>query len=233
MKKKQLIIIIPARKNSISIKNKNLFKVNKKPLIEYSFIIAKKISEFSKIIHCSTDSKQIQKIAKKYRINAQPTRPKAISKIFSRDLEFVNYTLNIYKKKNLYFKYGLILRPTNPARSVKNLNKSYNLFKKNKSATSLKSIFPCSKTPYKTWTIKKKFLKPVIILKSIRESYNAPRQKLPLAYNQTGTYEYFRINYRSKLDTINGKKILPFLVEPQESIDIDEINDFKSLKVIK
>ena len=43
MIKKNLIIIIPARSGSEGIKNKNFKKLNGKPLVSYSFEIAKKI----------------------------------------------------------------------------------------------------------------------------------------------------------------------------------------------
>ena len=36
----------------------------------------------------------------------------------------------------------------------------------------------------------------MFILKQINESFNAPRQILPNTYDQTGTYEYFKINYK-------------------------------------
>ena len=63
MLKKNLLIIIPARSNSKTIKDKNLLNVFNKPLIYYSIKIAKKIKDNKKIIFCSTDSKKIKKVA--------------------------------------------------------------------------------------------------------------------------------------------------------------------------
>ncbi len=230
---KNLLVVIPARAKSKSIKNKNIIKINKNVLIEYTFINAKQIKEKSKIIHCTTDSIKIQKIAKKYNINALPLRPGKFSGDLSRDLEFVNHTLKIYKKKKIYFNYGLILRPTNPIRKLSSLNTSFSKFKNNKLADSMKSIFPSRKTPYKTWVKKGKYIKPVILFSSINESYNAPRQLLPKTYDQTGTYEYFKINYKSKIESISGKKIMYFDVSKEESLDIDNLNDIKVLKKLK
>ena len=226
---KKLLVVIPARAKSKSIKNKNIIKINKIALIEYTFKHSKQIREKSKIIHCSTDSIKIQKIAKSYKIKTVPLRPKNISGDLSRDLDFINHTLNVYSKQNIYFKYGLILRPTNPIRKVKNLNKSYARFKNDRFSDSMKSIFPSRKTPYKTWIKKVKYIKPVVILKQINESFNAPRQILPNTYDQTGTYEYFKINYKSKIKSISGKKITYFDVSKEESLDIDNLNDIKIL----
>ena len=227
MIKKNLLIIIPARSGSKSIKNKNMLKIFKKPLVYYSFLISKRLNEKSKIIHCSTDSKKIQFYAEKNKVNAKPLRPKNFSKDHSVDLEFVNHTIQVYNNKNILFKYGLILRPTNPIRSIKTLNAIYKYFKNNKNADSLKSIYPSRKTPFKTWIKKGNLLKSVVLLKNLKESFNAHRQKLPIAFDQTGTYEFFKINYKNKINSISGNKIAFYDLPKEESVDIDNLKDLK------
>ena len=59
-----LLIIIPARKSSKGILNKNIRLLKKHPLISYSIEAAKRIIEKSKIIHISTDSNKILRISK-------------------------------------------------------------------------------------------------------------------------------------------------------------------------
>ena len=53
-----------ARSGSTRLKNKNLKKINGKPLITHSILAAKKVKEINKIF-VSTDSNQISKIAHK------------------------------------------------------------------------------------------------------------------------------------------------------------------------
>ena len=101
MLKKQLLIIIPARSGSKTIKNKNTKKINGVPLIEYTFRFINKIKENSKEVYCSTDSSKIQNLAKKFGIESKPMRPKKYSKDNSRDIDFVNHSLKVFlKKKN-------------------------------------------------------------------------------------------------------------------------------------
>ena len=57
-KNKKIVAIIPARKNSKGIKNKNLIKLNFFPLISYSIDYAKK-SKLIDRIFVSTDGKEI------------------------------------------------------------------------------------------------------------------------------------------------------------------------------
>ena len=47
---KKLLVVIPARAKSKSIKNKNIIKINKIALIEYTFKHSKQIREKSKIL---------------------------------------------------------------------------------------------------------------------------------------------------------------------------------------
>lgn len=230
MLKKQLLIIIPARSGSKTVKNKNTKKINGVPLIEYTFRFTNKIKENSKEVYCSTDSSKIQGLANKFGILAKPMRPKKYSKDISRDIDFVNHSLNVFAQKKIRFKYCLILRPTNPIRTKSSLNKSYKQFIENKKADSLKSIFPTKKTPFKSWLKSGKFIKPIYKLKNLYESYNAPRQQLPLAFDQTGTYEYIRINYKKNINSISGKNITYFDVPENECFDVDNIKDIKNLK---
>ena len=62
--KSNTICIIPARKNSVRIKNKNLLKISNKSLVEICINVAKKSKLFKEII-LSSDSKKILKIGKK------------------------------------------------------------------------------------------------------------------------------------------------------------------------
>ena len=229
MLKKNLLIIIPARSNSKTIKNKNLLKVFGKHLIYYSIKIAKKIRDNKKIIFCSTDSKQIKNIAEGYGIHVPFIRPKKIALDLSRDIDFVNHALSEFNKKKIIFKYCLILRPTSPIRNIKNIHNAYKLLQSNKKSSSIRAVASPKNNPFKTWTLNGKFLKPILKSK-IKEHYNAPRQILPKTYWQTGNFEFFKVNFTKKLNSISGKNILPFFISGNETLDIDNYSDLKNLK---
>ena len=89
------------------------------PLLDAMRFMAKNIEEKSKIVHLSTDSKKIINISKKYYKINDDLRPKKLARDESLDIDFLNYTLYFYSKKNILFKYCIILRPTNPIRKKK------------------------------------------------------------------------------------------------------------------
>ena len=67
MKKLKRLLIIPARGGSKRIKNKNIKKFKKKPIIYYTINSAVKSKLFNKI-HVSTESNLIKKIVEKKKL---------------------------------------------------------------------------------------------------------------------------------------------------------------------
>ncbi len=65
--KNEFWCIVTARKNSKSIKRKNIIKINGKELIKFSFDELSKVKKIVKKIIISTDDTIIKKIAKKYK----------------------------------------------------------------------------------------------------------------------------------------------------------------------
>ena len=82
-----IVGIIPARKNSKRIKNKNIKLLNGKPLIEYTIIEAKKSKLLDKII-VSTDSPIIKKISGMNGINVSKLRSKKLSSENEKKIKF-------------------------------------------------------------------------------------------------------------------------------------------------
>ena len=73
----KFISVIPARSGSKGIKNKNIFKVGNKALIEHTFKAKKSKSSQNFVL---TDNKAIKSIANKFKINTEYKRPKKVSK---------------------------------------------------------------------------------------------------------------------------------------------------------
>ena len=114
---KKFVAIIPARGGSKGIKNKNLVKINNKPIVDIAIDYAISSKLFSKII-LSSDNKKILNRAKKKNIIIHQR-----SKKLSSDHSLLKDTiLNITSTYNLKKEYILIiLEPTSPLRNLDDL----------------------------------------------------------------------------------------------------------------
>tara|TARA_X000001036_G_scaffold306797_1_gene285544 strand:- start:930 stop:1622 length:693 start_codon:yes stop_codon:yes gene_type:complete len=149
----KFISVIPARSGSKGLKNKNIFKINNKPLVNYTFNAAK--SSLIKDHFVLTDSSKVKKLAKKYSINTDYFRPKKLStdktSLPETLHDFYNWTL----KKKIKFDYLVVLQPTSPLRNFNDINKSLTLIRKTKNL-SLFSISSSLEHPYETIKLFKK-----------------------------------------------------------------------------
>ena len=138
MIKKKYLIIIPARKHSKRIKDKNLKTLNKKPLYYWTL---KELSKIKKKYDCvlSTDSNQIIKGAKKLGFNCIK-RPAKYATDKSKIIETIKYLLKKFEQKNLIYKNIILLQITSPLRKIEDINRSIKIFEKTRSDT-LFSVF--------------------------------------------------------------------------------------------
>ena len=95
---KKRLLIIPARKGSKRIKNKNRKIFFGKPIIEYAITTALKSKIFN-CIHVSTDCKIIKKISRKYNLNTEFDRPKNLSDDKTKLLKVFDYVVKKFKAK--------------------------------------------------------------------------------------------------------------------------------------
>lgn len=135
------LAIIPARSGSKRVKNKNMQKINNKPLIYYSIKQSLK-SKFIKETIVLTDSKEIKKKSLQYGAKVPFLRPKKISLDTTPMLETIQYALdklNIYENKKI--KYIVLLPVTSPLRTTKDINGCCKKILKNSKADSLVTTY--------------------------------------------------------------------------------------------
>ena len=107
------LIIIPARKNSIRLKNKNLLKINSKTLIEHTISFAKSILPNTNIL-VSTDSRKIKKISLRNKILCPWLRPKHLSTSESTTEDVLLHALKWYERDKSAVDFVILLQPTSP-----------------------------------------------------------------------------------------------------------------------
>ncbi len=224
----KFLAIIPARKGSKTLKNKNFRKFNKKPLIHWTIKAAKNSKCFDKII-VSTDSPKIQNYSKKMKVDCPFLRKKKFSGDKSSMHEVVLDVLKYCEKKNYYPNVVVLLQPTSPLRDVKDIKKSCNIFKKLK-PDSLVTITKISHNfnPENLYLIKKKFL----INLDKKNKRLKQRQDLKTLYARNGASIYMT-SIRKIKKYILGGKIAYHIMHSLKSVDINNKEEFKLAELIQ
>ena len=221
--KKNNIAIILARAGSKSVKNKNVYKLNKMPLIYWSIKSCLKANMISSV-WVSSDSNKILKISKKYGANVIK-RPKKISGDYSTSELAWYHALAYIKNKIKNIDAVVGIQPTSPIRPSKLLNAALKKFYKEK----LDSLFTAEKILHNfVW---KKFHG------KFKANYNYKkrpmRQKIEEQYVENGSFYIFDPKKFLKKKCRLFGKIGCFTMNKINSFQIDEYRDvelFESLK---
>jgi len=209
--------IIPARGGSKGIKNKNLQKIDKFNLVEWSIIHALFLSSEKDRIIVSSDSEKILNAASKYRVDPQ----KRISKL-SGDKVFTEpvmiYALSKYDVKDE--DTIILLQPTSPLRRKKTLLSCLNAVEKE----GFNSSITVQESHQFKWSIKDNYVGIPLYKDRPR------RQDMEPEYVENGSIYITKYkNFRNSKNRISGKTKLIFS-QPEESVDIDNLIDLKITK---
>ena len=226
-KNNKILAIIPARSGSKGIKNKNIIKIKKKPLLSYSIIYAKKCKFVDEII-VSTESTKYAKIAKKYGAKVPFLRTKKLAGDKIQDypviLECLIKSEKFFETK---FNYIILLRPTSPFRESRLIERGLKKLHNSKISSSVRSVINTRIHPYRHWKINK-YGKMESIIKNKKEPYNIPRQQLPKLFFQSGDIEVIKRETIFK-GSVSGNYVLPLIVKSY--VDIDTMQDLKKIRI--
>ncbi len=220
---KQFVALIPARGGSKGIKNKNLVKINNKPIVDLALNFAINAKIFSKII-LSSDNEKILNRAKNKKITIHKR-----SKKLSTDRSLLNDTiLDIISVYNLKKNYILIiLEPTSPLRNLADLKIAINKIIKN-NLDSYCTFTESFISPYRIWDISNNYIKPFIINKN---SWG-PRQNFKKYYQPIGNIIAVNLEKFSKKKKILFGKTGYSIVSKKRAFDIDSIDDLEIVRKI-
>jgi len=225
----KILTIIPARGGSKGIKLKNLTKINGKPLVGFSI----EHSLASKLINrtiVSTDNEEIAKVSEEYGAEIPIFRSKELAGDNILDLPVFEHMLNYLKEEENYEPEIVVhLRPTSPYRKVEWIDSAIELLIKNTSADSIRSVSEPSQHPYRIFEIKNKFLFPLMHDRH-PEPYLLRRQDLPKMFYYNCVIDVTKPSTIFNKKSMTGNKILPYIMETEDSIDIDNPMDLEFAK---
>ncbi|MBP6086963.1 MAG: acylneuraminate cytidylyltransferase family protein, partial [Pelolinea sp.] len=224
----EILALIPARGDSKSIPRKNIKEFAGFPLIAFSIAAAKQSRCVSRVI-VSTDDNEIAQIAREYGAEVPFKRPRELAGDDTLDFPVIEHAVHWLSEKESYHPEFIVqLRPTSPIRPQNMVDEAVEIILKHLKADSVRGVVPSTQNPYKMWFIDEEGkLKPLLKATGIAEPYNAPRQNLPNTYWQTGHIDVIRTEMMLKKKSLSGDVILPLMIDPLYSVDLDTPLDWK------
>tara|TARA_A100001035_G_C27776710_1_gene499469 strand:+ start:39 stop:716 length:678 start_codon:yes stop_codon:yes gene_type:complete len=216
----KFICIILARKGSKRIKNKNLVRINQKPLITYTINAIKKLMPLNNI-YVSTNDKKIIKIVKKNKINFIK-RPENLCKDYNTSEEGIIHAMEIIRNKK-DFKDVIFLQATSPLRDSNDIIKCVQKYKKKK----LDSIFSAFVAKRFIWTKSNKLSSLTFDYKKRQRSQNL--KKLII---ENGAIFIFNAKKFLKIKNRIFGKFDFFEMNENKSFDIDTLKDLEIVRKI-
>jgi CMP-N,N'-diacetyllegionaminic acid synthase len=216
-----MIAIIPARKGSKGIKNKNIKIFHNKPLISHTIELALN-SKLIKEIIISSDDNKVLSIAKSYNIKNIIKRPRQLAQDNSLAIDAYFHAINYLKINNILSKEIIILQPTSPLRILQDINSAYRIYKNEKAD----AVISCSYGKYPIeWSLKLGKNGRIQKYNSNKKMSNRQTQQKTLYPN--GAIYILNIDSLLKNKSYYGKRTYPYIMPKDRSIDIDDMEDFK------
>lgn len=220
---KKIIAIIPARSGSKGLKDKNIKKLNGKPLIAYTIEAARKSGIFDKII-VSTDSEKYAEISRTCGAEVPFLRSAENSSDKAGSWDVVKEVLSRLEEQ---YDIIILLQPTSPLRNFKNIQDSINLFFK-KNADIVFSVCETDHPAQWCGTLNTETLSAQNFIKN---EYQVPRQKLEKTYTLNGAIYIIKVSCLEQAD-FYGKNSFVYIMDKKESVDIDNDLDFKFAELL-
>ena len=222
IKNKKILAIIPARKNSEELKNKNLKRFKGQPLIFWTLQAAKKSKYIDKVV-VSSNSEKILKISEKYKGFYLSKRPTKLCTKKSEIVDAILYEIKKFKNYDII----ILLQPTSPLRTSTDIDKSLSLMVQHFKRSCV-SFIPLKYHPHNFYFIRNK--KKIRAFSNVK-TFSSNRQNYKKFYYPSGDLYISYIDRLIKKKNFIDDDTLPFLLSHKKSSDIDDIFDFKTAEL--
>lgn len=221
------IAIIPARSGSKGLRDKNIKLLNGKPLLSYTIDAAIKSKQFE-TVYVSTDSNEYAKVAKEYGACVPKLRPKELSEDNTSTWDVVKYILEDYRKDGKNFDAVMLLQPTSPLRTSEDIKGAIKLMRE-KNADAIVSVCEAEHSPLWCNNLPENLSMNNFIQ---TEFSNRPRQQLDKFFRLNGAIYLLKTQIMNNVEKLYNDKCFAYVMRKEQSIDIDDIYDFRLAEII-
>ena len=217
----KVVALIPARKGSKRVSQKNVREVLGQPLVVFSLKAAKICKDIEKIF-VSTDDPIVSKISKKFGIEVLQ-RPSELATDSASTFEVIKHSYQIIKNDyKISPEFLILLQPTSPLRAMNFISRGLSQIIEDPKASCLIALceyrFFSGKISNGYW------------ISDYPEDTRS--QDLNPFYVPSGSLYIYRCSETIEKNDAFGKNVKPFLVDPALNVNIDHERDFVHLNVI-
>ena len=226
--KKKFLAIIPARKGSKRLVNKNIMNLNGKPLIAHTIESALNCKSIDDVI-VSTDCTTIKEVSEDFGARVPFIRPKEFAQDKSTSADVVMHAINFFEMRDVFFENFILLQPTSPLRNSTHINSSIDTLIEKK-ANAVVSVCSCKKTS--DWS-------GVLDKDNSMNNFFKDKDSISMEKNNSNFYRlngaiYIQNieNFKKKKNFISPNMCFAYIMDEEVSVDIDEYADFLKAKRI-
>ena len=224
---KNILTVIPARRNSKRLPRKNILSLNGKPLVSWTIETAIETSLTNRII-VSSDDEEVIKIVNNY--NDPRIFFHKRSKILAGDkISTSAVLLDIIKSQtsmNYYPDTIILLQPTSPLRNSNDISKALKIFLDSNSKNTVVSVTPLEHPS--SWignvTGSGRFL--------MNEFVEKRSQDHKIEYRLNGAIYVIDTKCLIKTKSLFSQNLEAYIMPRERSYDIDNLDDFKVVSAL-
>lgn len=219
----KILGVIPARGGSKGIPRKNLVPLLGKPLLAYTAQAALAATSLDRII-LSTDDEEIAAVGRSLGLDVPFMRPRDLARDDTPTIEVVLHAWNLVARDD--YDAVCLLQPTSPLRTAAVIDHACEKFIAS-GADTLISVLPIPHRYHPDWAL-------VDAndgwLRWASGAADPPprRQELHPAYFREGSIYLVKSEVLVRRRSLYGPKIAPFVVSPDDSVNVDTHADLKA-----
>lgn len=220
-----IISIIPARGGSKGIPRKNIRLINGKPLIYYS-IDASTSCDLISETYVSTEDAEIAEYSNIYGADVIE-RPAELAGDESSSIDVILHVLDYLESNDNLPDAFVLLQPTSPLRTSKDIENAINLFVEN-DCDSLVSVCELDHHALLNFSLKGDYL----IQNTDERFFSSRRQDMPTYYTLNGAIYITTPEFIRKNRSFYADKTIPYVMDKERSIDVDTPLDLKIVEFL-
>lgn len=221
------LAVIPARSGSKGVRDKNIKRLNGKPLLAYTIEAALQSGKFDEVM-VSTDSARYACIAESYGACVPFLRSAETSTDAAGSWDMVDEVLARYQEMGRTFDTFCLLQPTSPLRTAEDIRGAYALFEE-KASFAVVSVCEAEHSPL--WC--GRLPKSNEFVGFIRQEHMGQRQAGGKFYRINGAIYIVDTGKFATDNYLYQEGSYAYIMSQEKSIDIDTELDFKIAEILR